>query len=455
MQTKKVFVASPSDCSRDRKIAREVISELSARMESDHGIRLEPVLWEDMAPIYDPNNLSPWQDRIDREMRTCDIFVGILYREYGTPIRAFNNLSGTHYEFMQAIAKAPGMKIMTYYKVPKTKERQGLKMTMLKKYLASAKVPYQKYTTSREFRERFEADLEQAFDRTMEGRQRKKNLKSIIRYDSGANAGNFFKIVYPPIHQTSQGRHQRRIDWKQRLMPDVVFEDFKAIEKISSAVSLIGCAYEVETSDISGAEHFEGNAIWLCLPRNELAQMHLKNIRSNGKRSVRFRFEDTVQDKNKATERTIFWEDADGKELSVRSPLSRYLAKQRRGALGMWNIDLANIYARDYAVIARFKRGTPYSNQPYYHYFIAGIRGLGTWGAGSCFGRWHNVLAGALTGDDDFQVLVQVSYDRCKIHKVRVVSGEDQAYFDSEMQDDTIERRIRDHDHLLVGEATG
>ena len=188
MQTKKVFVASPRDCSRDRKIAREVILELSARMESDHGVRLEPVLWEEMAPIYDPNNLSPWQDRIDREMRRCDIFVGILYREYGTPIRAFNNLSGTHYEFMQAIAKAPGMKIMTYYKVSKAKERPLPKMTMLKRYLASANVPYHEYTTSRDFRERFENDLEQAFDRTMAGRQRKKNVKSIIRYDSGTRA---------------------------------------------------------------------------------------------------------------------------------------------------------------------------------------------------------------------------------------------------------------------------
>ena len=60
-----------------------------------------------------------------------------------------------------------------------------------------------------------------------------------------------------------------------------------------------------------------------------------------------------------------------------------------------WNHEFGDVLARDFAVIARFKSlgGTSQPDHPFWEYFVFGLRGLGTWGAGWFIHHRANVLA--------------------------------------------------------------
>jgi hypothetical protein len=97
--TVKVFVASPSDVSRERECLSGVINELNRTISallSDVGIRLELVRWE--------TNAFPAMGRpqgiILDQIGDYDIFVGILWRRFGTPTGVAQ--SGTEEEFRLA-----------------------------------------------------------------------------------------------------------------------------------------------------------------------------------------------------------------------------------------------------------------------------------------------------------------------------------------------------------------
>jgi hypothetical protein len=105
----KVFIASPSDVEKERRITFEVINKLNKiyKNQSKH-YRLEIRAWEEHSH---PDLGSP-QDVIKRQISIdkCDIFIGIFWRRFGTPpgsVRPSDGkpyLSGTQQEIEEAIA---------------------------------------------------------------------------------------------------------------------------------------------------------------------------------------------------------------------------------------------------------------------------------------------------------------------------------------------------------------
>ncbi len=248
---------------------------------------------------------------------------------------------------------------------------------------------------------------------------------------------------------------QVKENWRERLLPYVVYEDFKAIQKIESSISMIGVKdFNSVTTDYPGLRYRRGNRIWLCIPRNKPAQMELAKLRGqtgkfNGSR-VRF----THRPEN----RSIDWTNEKGKLIKVQSPLHRYLENNPNGrpeGLSSWNPQFGRIYAKDYAVISRFAEDDtrdPLGTDKFYQYFIAGIRGLGTWGAGWFIDRRPDTLSALdrkamVPGEPhgDVQVLVEVIFDNYRIIDVQDVSDENQDYFKNQMATDYIRDQIDKH----------
>jgi hypothetical protein len=100
-----VFISSPSDVSKERRIVQRVITQLNGLQSIADYFFLKPLAYESDAPAEMGDDA---QHVVDRHIRAdqCDIFVGILWHRMGTPTveRATGERfqSGTEYEFVKA-----------------------------------------------------------------------------------------------------------------------------------------------------------------------------------------------------------------------------------------------------------------------------------------------------------------------------------------------------------------
>jgi hypothetical protein len=101
MRPIRIFLSSPGDVEEERELLQGVVNELDQRYKSGFKVRLDLVRFETFAPEVGP----PPQDIVSRnigDFGDYDIFVGIMWRRFGTPTKRFG--SGTEEEFRQAFA---------------------------------------------------------------------------------------------------------------------------------------------------------------------------------------------------------------------------------------------------------------------------------------------------------------------------------------------------------------
>jgi hypothetical protein len=209
----------------------------------------------------------------------------------------------------------------------------------------------------------------------------------------------------------------------------VVFEDFKAMQKIEKSLRLIGFRNFKFFSTASAPTEMEHvNRLWLCLPRNPEGLRHLQRY----ERKAKFRFTPAVGDSGAE----LHWRRSlrHNEFFRVHSPLAKYLEEQRHDkAGGEWSLDKARVIAKDFAVIARFSdtsRGAEAAKESgtLKDYFVAGIRGLGTWGAAWYLDRRYNKFRNC-EEDQTIQILLEVTYRDERIVEVEDVSDKPEEYF--------------------------
>lgn len=450
MKTISVFIASPSDVEAERSFAYEAVMNLSPIISKYYNYGLMPVSWTEFAPIAssDPNKV--FQDRINQRIEICGVFIGILYRRYGTNITKTRTISGTEEEFNIAIKNREKLKILTYFRYPNYKKIKNLdkqiinqldRLNTLKKYIESSGLAYQQYKKPSDFKNRIMLDILEAIMEIVTESSRCYSLKSFFKFNPQYRQSEpSVYICYPAIHKHHFSSAQSDYNWQKRLLPNVVYEDFKTVQKIQVALNFIGIIdNHAITISQPAAKMNPGNRIWLCIPRNELAQMKLKEL----SKQVRFKFVE-----NKKGERYIEWKNNNSDQVNIFSPLRKYLRFNSKRPAGMsaWKSEYGDIIARDYAIISRFvdKKFTGNRGVPFYHYFFAGIRGLGTWGVGWYIDRLPEELSRLAdeAPGEDIQALLEVTFKNNRIISVTDVSSEDQDYFDEQNSDSYIKNNI-------------
>src|SRR5262245_47028120 len=99
----KVFVASPGDVQAEREQLSRVVEELNRtipELAPEKGILLELVKWE---THVHPGLGRDAQDVVNRQIGAYDIFVGIMWKRFGTPTAVAE--SGTEEEFQRVYAE--------------------------------------------------------------------------------------------------------------------------------------------------------------------------------------------------------------------------------------------------------------------------------------------------------------------------------------------------------------
>lgn len=109
----RIFVASPKDVTYERDRLKNVVDELNTLVAADKDFTLELVRWE----THCAPHMGETQDVINKQIGDYDIFVGIMWKRFGTPTKKAE--SGTEEEFMKAYeswkSKDKPIKILFYF----------------------------------------------------------------------------------------------------------------------------------------------------------------------------------------------------------------------------------------------------------------------------------------------------------------------------------------------------
>ena len=89
----RIFIASPSGLDAERKAIREIIVDINRRNSSHWKLQFEAVVWEDTVG----GNRRP-QEIINRDLETCDYFIGILADHWGTGFHEEYELAQAMYQ---------------------------------------------------------------------------------------------------------------------------------------------------------------------------------------------------------------------------------------------------------------------------------------------------------------------------------------------------------------------
>lgn len=444
----KVFISSPNDVSAERHLAEDAIRRINETLKDTLGVPLDVFSWQYLPALSPQLPEQKIQDILNEELAKCQVFLLILYRRYGStePGQRKSNTEREVDIAIERLLKKRKMPFLCYFRNIPPNPDQGPQERSVRRFrrdLERKGIFYKTYTKASEFRELLTHDLYRTVLRYALSSSKHQALERFWQLGiPDRQTQPLLAILYPPIDRAYMGSTGTENVWLNRLVPNIVFEDFKALQKIEKCLRLINFRdFHVYDTASAPPDIQYMNVLYLCLPRNRRALQRLENCYPK-----RARF--AVLPKRDRSSVSIQWKT--GKRMSesieVRSPLAIYLERQRAGLApqGEWSRQLANIVAKDYAVLARFNK--PDTEGPMRHgtlkeYFLGGIRGLGTWGAGWYIDRQHERFR-RYEDDDEFQLLLEVEYKDGRIAGVRDVSDENQKYFDEQNETATIERNI-------------
>jgi hypothetical protein len=76
----RVFLASPGDLGEERQAAKDSVDEINGLLANELGYHVELVGWEDTVSVF-----GRPQAIINAELDRCELFVGLIWRRWGTP----------------------------------------------------------------------------------------------------------------------------------------------------------------------------------------------------------------------------------------------------------------------------------------------------------------------------------------------------------------------------------
>lgn len=349
-QALKIFIASPSDVAAERRIAEEVIHKVNATCKDILGIVLEIISWEHLPPITPNLPEESIQDILNQEVRECNVFLLILFKRYGT-VEPGQKKSNTQREVEIAIEmllrKRRIMFLSFFRDIPENQDQgeQEQKIRELRQELQDKKIWFRSYETPEAFKESFTHDLYQTVLKFRVSTSKHKALRSFWRLGVTERPIHpRLAIIYPPVDRRFMRQENPDAFWHERLVPHIVFEDFKALQKIEKSLRLIGFRsfrfYSIANvpSDVQ-----EMNRVWVCVPRNIKAQ-HRLNFYS---KECRFHF----ITRTPQSEAKLIWRYSPNSEshILIQSPLSKYLREQRKDdAGGDWKAQKGKVIAKDF-----------------------------------------------------------------------------------------------------------
>ena len=428
----RIFISSPSDVQEERRIAKSVIEDVARTCKRPLQLYLDVVRWEDLTPMASSDKSI--QEKINETVKSCHVFVLILYKRFGQKEEGYE-ISNTEREIQEAFKlkeRNKKIKFLAYFRdIPENTDpgdqEMGVK-EMKDRLVKENGVLYMAYKEPKEFASAFVHHL---YDTALKFRFSTFKVSALDNFWQfgipDRHTDKKIAILYPTMDFSYLAPTDPKTYWKNRMIPQVLFEDMQALTKIEKTLRMIGAqGFGFYSVDNAPSEIKFMNRIWVCQARNKLAEKY----HNKHKHKLQHYFRRC--DGNK--EAVLHWRYSTDTEeyFSIRSPLSKYLTEQRREKNDeIWTKDMGLVIAKDYGVLARIRCDDDemHLREGYmYDYFVSGIRGLGTWGVAYFIDRNYKAL-NDFEPNEDVQILIEVTYKDQRIFDVRDVSNEPEHYF--------------------------
>lgn len=108
-----IFIASPGDLNEERRKFHESVFEIN-RLKAEHfGFQLVPLGWEDTLP-----GKGRPQELINHDIESCELFVLLLWKRWGTPTGKYSSGTEEEFEFARRLSEGARAKpaIWLYFK---------------------------------------------------------------------------------------------------------------------------------------------------------------------------------------------------------------------------------------------------------------------------------------------------------------------------------------------------
>ena len=195
----RIFIGSPGDVGPERSAASEIINIMNSTLgivAHDVGVQLEVVRWETHA--YP--ELGRPQGVINKQIGQIDIFVGIMWRRFGTPTG--NAESGTEEEFRLAYEswkRTGSPHVMFYFSLKEAPPptdvnelEQLRKVIEFRETLAQEALTWE-FSTTAEFKEYLLSHLNNVISRIMTGK--KASVTDLPTQPAGLTSDQFDDIA--------------------------------------------------------------------------------------------------------------------------------------------------------------------------------------------------------------------------------------------------------------------
>jgi hypothetical protein len=195
----------------------------------------------------------------------------------------------------------------------------------------------------------------------------------------------------------------------EAILPRTSTEDFLAMNNFISALLKIGWSRKIgvrDTTRVSEADK-RRNLVIICSPKsNSIARTFQQELRKSHANAFAF---ESIADR-------ICVIDGDGARYESKS----YEQVKQYVNSGINIPDLPSKSYEDYAVLTKVT--SPW-NERMKIVWVAGIRGIGTWGAAECIKKeWRQIYEQLPPNRKscDFSALLKIEYDNCDITSVEV-----------------------------------
>ena len=238
----RILVASPNDVRDERESIKEVIDELNNTYGVRENVVIELVRWEThSAPAISNTSI---QDIIDKDLGDdYDLFVGILWKKFGTPTKKFD--SGTEQEFRNAysrfVANPSTVQILFYFKtlpplsLSDIEPNELRKVNEFKQILGEKSVLYWEYNTIEDLQKFLRIHITKRLDELI------KNYQSQILAPQSNNEVKF---------ESTTEEELGVIDY-QEIIEESFGDSTSALLRITEATNWIGKEIKKKTSEIS------------------------------------------------------------------------------------------------------------------------------------------------------------------------------------------------------------
>lgn len=447
----KTFVAHTKDLELECDAAKGVVAQINESCRDTLGLELNMTSWRDYLR-YTPPGSQTIQDHLLDLIRQVDIFILILYKRYGT-ITGGHSESNIVREVNLAINRtrqADNLIMLSYFRELSDNEDPGTQEAEVRSLRQRLKeeegVFARNYSTVEEFRELLTHDLYCAILKHRFNRDKERVLRKFWNFAVPERSTYpLLAIVYPSMNRAFMGKAHGKGVWNDRLVPNIVFEDHKALQKVERSLHEISFGkFRIYNSLTTPDDIQYMNRLWICLPRSS------NGLAWSQRYKERSRF--VMLPRKPHSRGCLHWRRSSRstKYIQIASPLALYLREQRKGMPidGEWLPQMEKMIAKDFAVLARFDdtiSGVATKGGFLKDYFIAGIRGLGTWGAAWYIDRKFTELT-EFAEQGDIQLLLEVEYRDGRIVAVRDVSDKPQSYFDNQSDPKTVKKIIKEYE---------